>query len=109
MATSKSSSSTEPEPEAEAEVTTTEVPPVESEVPAPSPTAVDDEGNYVLPPTLQEAGLVGVVGVTAGQYSTPSGSFFAVSPGQAYVMTGDDATALVEQGAAVKLEDMSPG
>jgi hypothetical protein len=100
MATSKSSS----EPTAETQAV--EEPPAEEPVAEPVPE--QQAAAYVLPPTLEAAGLSGVVGVTAGQYSVPSGSFFAISPGQAYVVSGDDAAALIEQGAAVALEDVTP-
>lgn len=89
---------------------TDEPPPEESpDQPVPVEVTPEEQSTPQLPPTLAEAGLVGVIGVTAGQYSTPSGSFFAISPGQAYVTSGDDATALVEQGAAAKIDDSSAG
>jgi hypothetical protein len=105
MATSKSSSTAETP-----EQVTTDVPPDENAPAEPEQVETTPEENVpVLPPTLAEAGLVGVVGVTAGQYSTPSGSFYAVSPGQSYVVSSDDADSLVEQGAAVKIDNASAG
>jgi hypothetical protein len=107
MATSKSSTSNEPEVQAE-DAPPEDPPPDEAQPVAAQMTVEEEAPRYVLPPTLVEAGLSGVIGVTAGQYSTPSGSFFALSPGQVYTVSGDDAAALIEMGVAVALEDVSP-
>src|SRR5262245_8520193 len=68
---------------------------------AVEPEAEEEGGIGELPPTLAEAGLVGVRAQVAGQYTTSSGSSFWLSPGQGYAVSEEDAAELVEMGAVV--------
>jgi hypothetical protein len=62
---------------------------------------------FELPPTLKDAGLNGVVATSSGQYSTPGGSSFFLTPGQGYAMSPEDAQALIDMGVAKALDDTS--
>jgi hypothetical protein len=68
------------------------------------PAPEDEEGShYSLPPTLAEAGGVGIVGTVSGMFTVSNGSYL-LSPGQPLMMSAEDAQTLVDQGVAVMLD-----
>lgn len=89
----------------------TDAPPEEGEEPVQDvPLATESEpgaASFELPPTLKDAGLNGVVATSSGQYNTPGGSSFFLTPGQGYAMSPEDAQALIDMGVAKALDDTS--
>jgi len=69
----------------------------------PEPEPESEEPQYKLPPTLAEAGGVGIVGTVSGMFTVSNGSYM-LSPGQPLVMSAEDAQTLVDQGVAVMLD-----
>ena len=54
-----------------------------------------------LPPALADAGLTGMRATASGNYTTPAGTTFFLTPGVAYAVSAEDAQALVDMGVAV--------